>query len=265
MCEPLKHLFNHSIEKDVFPDVLKIARVTPICKGDDSSDVGNYIPISVLPCFSKILEPIMYNRLYKYLIESNILYSKQFDFQNSHSNDHAVIQLVDQIIEPFENNKYTLGVFIDLSKPFDTVDHSILLKKLELYGIMDRNHGWLKSYLSNRRQFVQINEKEKTSLETISCGVPQGSILGPLLFLLYVNDLKNASNLLDPIMPPDDTNLFFTHKYIRYLFQIVNQELENINQCFFSNKLSLNIKKTNTHFSTNPVKKKTFHFFYQNS
>ena len=144
--------------------------------------------------------------------------------------------------------KYTLGLFIDLSKAFDTVDHSILLKKLELYGITDRNHGWLKSYLSNRRQFVQINEKEKTSLETISCGVPQGSILGPLLFLLYVNDLKNASNILDPIMFANGTNLFFTHKDIRYLFQIVNQELENINQWFVSNKLSLNIKITKYSF-----------------
>ena len=190
LCEPLRYLFNISIKKDVFPDDLKIVRVTLIYKGKDSSDVSNYRPISVLPCFSKILEHIMYNRLYKYLIENNILYSKQFGFQNGHSTDHAVVQLVDQIIESFENNKYTLGVFIDLSKAFDTVDHSILLKKLELYGITDRNHGWLKSHLSNRRQFVQINEKEKTSLETISCGVPQGSILGPLLFLLYVNDLK---------------------------------------------------------------------------
>ena len=131
---------------------------------------------------------------------------------------------------------------------------------LELYGITDRNHGWLKSYLLNRRKFVQINENEKTSLETISCGVPQGSILGPLPFLLYVNDLKNASNILDPIMFGDDTNLFFIHKDIRYLFQIVNH-----NQWFVSNKLSLNVKKQNNHFSTNPVKKKTFHFFYQNS
>ena len=209
-----------------------MTRVTPIYKGEDSSDESNYKPISVLPYFSKILEHIMYNCLYKYLIENNNLYSKQFGFQNDHSTDHDVVQLVDQITESFENNKYTLGVFIDLSKAFDTVDHSILLKKLELYGITDRNHGWLKSYLSNRRQFVQINEKEKTSLETISCGVPQGSILGPLLFLLYVNDLKNASNILDPIMFADDTNLFFTHKDIRYLFQIVNQELENINQWF---------------------------------
>ena len=150
-----------------------------------------------------------------------------------------IVQLVDQIIESFENNKYTLGVFTDLLKVFDTVDHSILLKKLELYGITDRNHGWVKSYLSSRRQFIQINEKEKTSLETISCGVPQDSILGPLLFLLCVNDLKSASNILDSIMFADDTNLFFTHKDIRYLFQIVNQELENINQWFISNKLSL--------------------------
>ena len=170
------------------------------------------------------------NRLYKYLIENDILYSKQFGFQNGHSTDHAVLQAVDQIIESFKNNKYTLGVLTDLLKALDTVDHSILLKKLELYGITDSHRGWLKSYLSNRRQFVQINEKEKTSLETISCGVPQGSILGPLLFLLYVNDLKNASNILDPIMFADHTNLVFTHKDIRYLFQIVNQELGNINQ-----------------------------------
>ena len=144
-------MFNLSIEKGVFPDDLKIARVTPIYEGEDSRDVSNYRPISVLPCFSKILECIMYNRLYKYLIENNILYSTQFGFQNGHSTDHAVVQLVDQIIESFENNIYTLGVFIELSKVehsiLDTVDNSILLKNLELYGITDRNHGWFKSCL----------------------------------------------------------------------------------------------------------------------
>ena len=100
-------------------------------------------------------------RAHAYLIENNILYSKQFDFQNGHSTDHAVVQLVDQIIKSSENNKYTLGVLIGLSKAFDTVDNSILLKKLELYGITDRIHGWVKSYLSNRRKFIEINEKEK--------------------------------------------------------------------------------------------------------
>ena len=123
LCEPLKYLFNLSIEKVIFPDDLKIARLTPINKGEDKSDVSDYRPVPVLPCFSKILERIMYNRLYKYLIKNNILYSKQFGFQNGHSADHAVVQLVDQIIESFENNKYTLGVFIDLAKAFDTVDH----------------------------------------------------------------------------------------------------------------------------------------------
>ena len=132
------------------------------------------------------------------------------------------MELVDQILESFEYNKYNLGVFIDLSKVFDTVDHAILLKKLELYGVTDRNHSWFKNYLSNRKQFIQINNEENTEVETCTCGVPQGSILGPLLFLLYVNDVKNASNLLDLIMFGDDTNLFLVHKYISYLFETAN-------------------------------------------
>ena len=212
LCEPLKYLFNLSIEKGILPDDLKIAKVTPIYKAEDKSDLSYYRPISVLSCFSKILERIMYNRLYQYLTENKILYLDQFGFQTGHSTEHAIVQLVDQILESFEYNRYTLGVFIDLSKAFDTVDHSVLLKKLELYGITDRNHLWFKNNLSNRKQFIQINNKENTKLEIITCGVPQGSILGPLLFLLYVNDLRNASNLLEPIMYADDTNLFLTHK-----------------------------------------------------
>ena len=255
LCEPLKYLFNLSIEKGIFPDDLKIAKVTPIYKADDKSDLSNFRPISVLSCFSKILERIMYNRLYQYLTENKILYPKQFGFQTAHSTEHAIVQLVDQILESFEYNKYTLGVFIDLSKAFDTVDHSILLKKLELYGITDRNHPWFKNYLSNRKQFIQINNEENTELETITCGVSQGSILGPLLFLLYVNDLKNASNLLDPIMYADDTNLFLTHKDISYLFETANLQLERINQWFISNKLSLNVSKTRYSFFHKPRKR----------
>ena len=128
-------MFELSLEKGIFPDDLKIARVTPVFKGGDRSKLGNYRPISVLSCFSKILERIMHNGIYKYLQENKILYPKQFGFQFGHSTDHAIIQFVDQIFEAFENNLYTLGVFIDLSKAFDTVDHTILLKKLELHGI----------------------------------------------------------------------------------------------------------------------------------
>ena len=191
--------------------------------------------MSVLSCFSKILERVMYHRLYQYLTENKILYPKQFGFQTRYSTEHATVQLVDQILESFEYNNYTLGVFIDLSKAFDKVNHSTLLKKLELYGVTDRNHSWFKNDLSNRKQFIQINSEENTELETITCGVPQGSILGPLLFLLYVNDQKNASNLLDPIMFADDTSLFLTHKDISYLSETANLQLERINQWFISN------------------------------
>ena len=163
--------------------------------------------------------------------------------------------MVDQILASFEYNKYTLGVFIDLSKAFDIVNHSKLLKKLELYGVTDQNHSWFKNYLSNRKQFIQINNEENTEVETITCGVPQGSILGPLLFLLYVNDLKNASNLLDPIMYADDTNLFPTHKDITYLFKTTSLQLERINQWFISNKLSLNAGKTKYSFFHKPSKR----------
>ena len=197
LCELLKFLFNLSIVKGIFPDDLKIAKVTPIHKAGNSSNVSNYRPISVLPCFFKMLERIMYNRLQKYLKDQNIMYDKQFGFQTGHSTDHAIAQLVDQIYEAFEKNEYTLRVFIDLSKAFDAVDHSILLRKLELYGITGRNYAWIKSYLSNRLQYIQVDEYCRAEYCVVKCGVPQGSILGPLLFLLYVNDLKNASSVLD--------------------------------------------------------------------
>ena len=222
---------------------MKIAKVTPVFKGGDSADLSNYRPISVLPCFSKILERLMYNRLYKHLSNSKILYPKQFGFQKSHSTDHALLQLVDQIYESFERNEYTIGVFIDLSKAFDTVDHNILLKKLEIYGISDTHLQWFRNYLSNRKQYIQFDGWQKTNYKTVKCGVPQGSILGPLLFLLYINDLQFASDLLDPIMFADDTNLFYSNKDINTAFLKVNDELQKINEWFISNKLSLNVKK----------------------
>ena len=138
----------------MFPDKLKIACVPPVYKAGDVGDLTNHRPISDLPCFSKILERIMHNRLFSYVSQEQILYLKQFVLHSGHSTEHAILQLANQIYESFENNLYTLGVFIDLSEVFDTVNHSIILKKLEIYGIHGKNLGWFKSSLRNRKQYI---------------------------------------------------------------------------------------------------------------
>ena len=214
---PLKHLFGKFIEKGVFPDTLKTARVTPLFKGGDPTDIRNYRPICVLSCFSKILEHIMYNRLYKHLTTEKLLYSKQFGFKTGLSIEHAIVQLVDQIYKSFEKNYYTLGVFIDLPKAFDTVNHKILIRKLKMCGIKGISRVWFRSYLTNRIQYISIIHDFDTDAKNICCRVPQGSILRPLLFLLYLNDLHKSS-ALDPIMFADDTNLFYENKDLKTLF-----------------------------------------------
>ena len=175
----------------------------------------------------------MYNRLQKYLKDQNILYDKQFGFQTGHSTEHAIAQLVDQIYKAFEKNEYTLGVFIDLSKAFDTVDHSILLRKLELYGVTDRKYALTQSYLSNRLKNIQIDENGRTEYCVVKYGAHEGSILGPIQVLSYVKDLKNASSILDLVMFVDDTNLFYIHSNVQKLFSTMNEELASINQTSF--------------------------------
>ena len=170
----------------------------------------------------------MYNCLYKYLKGNNILYEKQFSFQSGYSTNDAYRTISCKSFGSFEKQQLTLGVSIALSRAFDTVDHSILLKKLKLYSITDKNLARFESYLSNRKLYIEIGENSKADLKYVTYGVSQGSILGPLLFLVYVNDLPNASRFLNPIMFANDTNLFFNHKDIKHLFTVVNNELVNI-------------------------------------
>ena len=210
---PLKYIYNLPLQQGIFPEHLKIAKVSPIYEKGEEFLLKNYRPISVLPCFSKLLERVMYNRHFKYLSENSILYEisiVSFGFQTSQSTEHAILLLVNQLYQSLDGSKFTLGIFIDLSKAFDTVHHKILTKKLELYGC---NLGWFESYLSNRKQFITYCDKH-TNIETIICGIPQGSILGPLLFLIFVNDLHKVTKYLDPIMFAGDANLFYSHKNI---------------------------------------------------
>ena len=243
----LMYIFNLSLQQGTFPEDLKIAKVSPVYKKDEEFLLTNYRPISVLPCFSKLLERIMYNRLFKHLSENSILYKKIFGFQTSHSTEHAILLLVNQLYKSFDESRFTLGIFIDLCKAFDTVDHKILTKKPELHGIKDCSLRWFESYLSNRKQFITYGDKQ-TNIETVTCGVSQGSILGPFLFLISVNDLHKVTKYLEPVMFADDRNLFCSHKNIKTLFQIVTSALKLVIEWFLANKLSLNAKKNKVCF-----------------
>ena len=165
------------------------------------------------------MESITCNRVYNYLNDNNLLFRKQFGFRKGHSTDHALIKLIDSIYDSFNQNKYTLGVFIDLSKTFDTVDHNILICKINSYDIKNNSRKWFSSYLSNRKQFIEEGAIKTSSLDNI-CGVPQGSILEPILFIIYVNDLCSVFKVFEPIIFADDTNLFFSHKSIKEPFYI---------------------------------------------
>ena len=173
----LVEINNQSLLEGIFPNALKIAKVVPIFKNGDLKCVSNYRPISVLPAFSKITEKIVYKRLYKYISDNSILHQNQFGFREKLSKSMALLELIDKLSEAVDDKLTTIGVFIDLAKAFDTVDHGILLRKLQHYGIRGIALDWFRSYLTDREQFVVIGNCE-SSCARISCGVPQGSILG---------------------------------------------------------------------------------------
>ena len=241
---PLCKIINNSFSTGVFPNVLKISKVIPLHKEGPTDDVNNYRPISLLSIFDKIIEKAMHYRLYNFLHSNNVLFKNQFGFRKKYSTTHALLDITERIKESIDKNKYGCGIFVDIRKAFDTVNHSILLSKLEHYGVRGNALQWFKSYLSNRQQFVEI-DKVSSCLNFIVSGVPQGSCLGPLLFLIYINDLPNTSKILTFFLFADDTNIYFEHKSLDKLERIINKELRKINDWLIINRLSLNIKKTN--------------------
>ena len=233
-----------SLQTGEYPDLLKIVKVVPIHKGGSTQDVNNYRPISLLSIFDKIIEKLMHIRLYSFLEKHNILFHNQFGFRKKNSTVYALTQITETIKESIDGGKYGCGIFIDLRKAFDTVNHEILLLKLEHYGIRGDMLNWFKSYLSGRKQYVSINGKSSELLE-INCGVPQGSVLGPLLFLLYINDLPNISKILNFYLFADDTNIYYESDSLLDLEKTINKELNKLYLWLNLNRLSLNIDKTN--------------------
>ena len=241
--EPITHLVNESLKSGIFPSELKLARVVPIFKSGDPSLLTNYRPISVLSFFSKIFEKIVYSIVFDFLCENEILYDYQFGFRSKHSTQQALITLVDKVTKSLDRNNIVISLFIDLKKAFDTVHHKILLRKLYAYGIRGILLKWFESYLTDRSQYV-IYDGVKSEIRPIECGVPQGSILGPLLFIFSMNDICNVSDLMFAIMYADDTCFLMNGTDLHKLIKQLNAELDYLCTWFKSNKLSLNTQKT---------------------
>jgi len=248
--KPISQIINISIQSGIVPNTLKLAKVIPIYKAKAKNEFSNYRPISLLPAISKIVEKVIHKRLSSYFTNHKLLYNNQYGFRAKHSTIDAITKLVTDTTLSLDCKESTLAIFLDLSKAFDTIDHSILLNKLEFYGVRGKALEWFKSYLSDRTQFIQYNSVD-SYIRDIKCGVPQGSVLGPLLFIIYTNDLPDVLKTAKTIMFADDTTIYQSSKNIKELHATLNNELYNLTDWFRANKLSLNVSKTNCMLFTN--------------
>jgi len=241
----LKILINKSLSQGKFPEKLKTAKIIPVFKNKDKTEVSNYRPISILPVISKIYERVFYNRLYNYFSYNNLFSESQYGFRSGRSTELALLKFSEDIINSFNNGKNTVATFMDLSKAFDCVNHEILIKKLEYYGVNRICIQWVQSYITDREHYTSWNESNSPTC-LLNIGVPQGSILGPLLFLIYINDIVNSSNSLTFVLFADDTTIYSSHKNIDTAINMMNNELQRVAKWFDANKLSLNVSKTQT-------------------
>ena len=241
--EQIAYLFNTSIDRRVVPNKWKIGTIVPLPKGGDKNNVTNLRPVSLLPLPGKLLEKVMHKRISKYLEVNNILSSFQGGYRKNHSMVQTIADFTDDILRERNVARFTLAIYIDLKKAFDTVDHTILVNKLERYGISDKTVKWMKDYLSNRKQRTLANWI-MSSIENVTCGVPQGSILGPLMFLIYVNDVERSCSHSRVRLYADDTVLYASGTNIKTGVEHLQKDLNSYAEWCMKNKLTINVSKT---------------------
>ena len=247
ICEPLSIIFNKSLESGEFPQEMKKADVIPLYKTKEKYLVMNYRPISLLLTISKVLEKIVYKRTYRFLNDTKQFYQSQYGFRSGHSCESAICELVGTIAKNQEEGLHTIGLFIDLSKAFDTLDHKILLQKLHKYGIRGVCLDWFTSYLAKRemRSKCTVNDHiAYSNYYDMDYGTPQGSCLGPLLFLVFINDIHTSITFSSIILFADDTTILHSHRNLRFLKWCIEEDLKNLMDWFKANQLTMNLDKT---------------------
>ena len=258
ISKPLLHIFNLCVNEGYFPTELKLGCITPIFKKDDKFDMSNYRPVCSLSPFSKIFERIIYNRMLEFIDKNDIFSDTQYGFRKKKSTEAALLDFTKYIYDGLLHKQNIGSIFMDLSKAFDVIDHSILKTKLEHYGFRGIFLNLLTDFIKDRKYFVCVNGL-KSDIITSNIGVPQGSTLGPLLFLIYINDMKNCSDLLKFIQFADDTTLLFRSKNIEQLNSILEKECNKVITWLSANRLVVNLSKTHSMLFTNKLGNLTLH------